>query len=49
MRSGRSAHNQDRVQGEDRARNGRLLGIIGLAVSTVLLALFLLSFLLRSG
>jgi uncharacterized RDD family membrane protein YckC len=39
----------DRVKGEDRARNGRLLGIIGLAVSTLLLALFLLSFILRSG
>jgi hypothetical protein len=30
----------DRVQGEDRARSGRLLAIIGLAIATLLLLLF---------
>jgi uncharacterized RDD family membrane protein YckC len=36
-------------QGEDRAKTGRLLGIIGLVVSSVLLGLFLLGFAFRSG
>jgi uncharacterized RDD family membrane protein YckC len=31
-----------RYQGEDRARTGRLLGIIGLSISSVLLALFII-------
>jgi uncharacterized RDD family membrane protein YckC len=39
----------NRYQGEDRAKTGRLLGIIGLAVSAVLLVLFLLGFAFRSG
>jgi uncharacterized RDD family membrane protein YckC len=38
-----------RYQGEDRAKTGRLLGIIGLAVSSVLLALFILGLIFRSG
>ncbi|HSO93909.1 MAG TPA: hypothetical protein VLS53_05495, partial [Candidatus Dormibacteraeota bacterium] len=38
-----------RLQGEDRARTGRVLGIIGLAISSVLLALFLLALLFRTG
>jgi uncharacterized RDD family membrane protein YckC len=39
----------NRYQGEDRAKTGRLLGIIGLAVSSVLLVLVLLGFAFRSG
>ena len=39
----------NRYQGEDRAKTGRLLGIIGLAVSSVLLGLFLIGFAFRSG
>jgi len=39
----------NRYQGEDRARTGRLLGIIGLAVSAILLVLFILGFAFRSG
>jgi uncharacterized RDD family membrane protein YckC len=39
----------NRYQGEDRAKTGRLLGIIGLAVSSVLLVLFILSFAFRNG
>ena len=39
----------NRYQGEDRAKTGRLLGIIGLAVSSVLLLLFLLGIAFRSG
>ena len=39
----------NRYQGEDRAKTGRLLGIIGLAVSSVLLLLFLLGFAFRGG
>lgn len=37
-----------RYQGEDRARTGRLLGIIGLSVSSVLLLLFVLGIVLGS-
>ena len=36
-----------RYQGDDRARTGRLLGIIGLAITSVLLALFLVGLFLR--
>jgi uncharacterized RDD family membrane protein YckC len=39
----------NRYQGDDRAKTGRLLGIIGLAVSSVLLLLFILGFVFRSG
>jgi uncharacterized RDD family membrane protein YckC len=39
----------DRIQGEDRAQNGRILGIIGLAISAMLLLLFALGFLLQGG
>ena len=39
----------NRYQGDDRAKTGRLLGIIGLAVSSVLLLLFVLGFVFRSG
>ncbi|OLE37314.1 MAG: hypothetical protein AUG48_04755 [Actinobacteria bacterium 13_1_20CM_3_68_9] len=39
----------NRYQGEDRAKTGRLLGIIGLAVSSVLLVLFILGLAFRSG
>lgn len=39
----------DRYQGEDRARTGRLLGIIGLSIASVILALFILGFVFRSG
>ena len=39
----------NRYQGEDRAKAGRLLGIIGLAVSSVLIGLFLIGFAFRSG
>jgi uncharacterized RDD family membrane protein YckC len=38
-----------RYQGEDRAKTGRLLGIIGLAVSSVLLVLLILGFAFRNG
>ncbi len=38
-----------RFQGEDRAKTGRLLGIIGLSVSSVLLLLILLGFVFRNG
>lgn len=37
----------NRYQGDDRARTGRLLGIIGLAVTSVLLLLFGIGFILR--
>jgi uncharacterized RDD family membrane protein YckC len=37
----------NRYQGDDRARTGRLLGIIGLAITSVLLVLFIVGFLLR--
>jgi uncharacterized RDD family membrane protein YckC len=36
-----------RYQGDDRARTGRLLGIIGLAIASVLLGLFIIGFVLR--
>ncbi|HEV3097303.1 MAG TPA: RDD family protein [Candidatus Dormibacteraeota bacterium] len=36
-----------RYQGDDRAKTGRLLGIIGLAITSVLLLLFIISFVLR--
>jgi len=36
-----------RYQGDDRARTGRLLGIIGLAITSVLLTLFLVGLFLR--
>ena len=39
----------ERLQGEDRAQTGRVLGIIGLAISSVLLALFLLALIFRTG
>ena len=39
----------NRYQGDDRARTGRLLGIIGLSVTSILLALFLLAVVFRSG
>jgi uncharacterized RDD family membrane protein YckC len=39
----------NRYQGEDRAKTGRLLGIIGLAVTGVLLVLFIIGFVFRSG
>jgi uncharacterized RDD family membrane protein YckC len=39
----------NRYQGEDRAKTGRLLGIIGLAVSSLLLLLILLGFAFRGG
>lgn len=39
----------DRMQGEDRAQNGRILGIIGLAISSMLLLLFVIGFLLRGA
>jgi uncharacterized RDD family membrane protein YckC len=39
----------ERVQGEDQARNGRLFGIIGLSISSILLLLFILAFVFRSG
>jgi len=38
-----------RLQGEDRAQTGRVLGIVGLAISSVLLVLLLLAFIFRSG
>ncbi|HEY8678990.1 MAG TPA: RDD family protein [Candidatus Dormibacteraeota bacterium] len=39
----------DRVQGEDQARHGRLLGSIGLSIASILLLLFILAFVFRSG
>ena len=39
----------NRYQGEDRAKTGRLLGIIGLAVSGILFVLFILGFVFRRG
>jgi uncharacterized RDD family membrane protein YckC len=47
VREIRSAPN--RYQGDDRARTGRLLGIIGLSITSILLALFLLAVVFRSG
>jgi uncharacterized RDD family membrane protein YckC len=38
-----------RYQGEDRAKTGRLLGIIGLSVSSVVLLLIILGFVFRNG
>jgi uncharacterized RDD family membrane protein YckC len=38
-----------RYQGEERARTGRLLGIIGLSISSVLLGLFILGVIFGSG
>lgn len=39
----------DKFQGEDRARTGRLLGIIGLAISSLILLLILIAFAFRSS
>lgn len=39
----------DKYQGEDRARTGRLLGIIGLSISSIVLLLFLIGVVFRSG
>jgi uncharacterized RDD family membrane protein YckC len=39
----------NRYQGEDRASTGRLLGIIGLAVSSIILILIILGLIFRSG
>jgi hypothetical protein len=39
----------NRYQGDDRAKTGRLLGIIGLSVSSVLLVLFIIAIIFRSG
>jgi len=47
VREIRSAPN--RYQGDDRAKTGRLLGIIGLSVSSILLALFIIAVVFRSG
>jgi uncharacterized RDD family membrane protein YckC len=47
VREIRSAPN--RYQGDDRAKTGRLLGIIGLAITSILLALFLIAVVFRSG
>ena len=47
VREIRSAPN--RYQGDDRAKTGRLLGIIGLSITSILLALFLLAVVFRSG
>ena len=47
VREIRSAPN--RYQGDDRAKTGRLLGIIGLTISSILLALFLIAVVFRSG
>jgi len=38
----------ERVQGEERARNGRILGIIGLTISSLLLVLTILAFIFRT-
>jgi uncharacterized RDD family membrane protein YckC len=47
VREIRSAPN--RYQGDDRAKTGRLLGIIGLSITSILLALFLVALVFRSG
>jgi uncharacterized RDD family membrane protein YckC len=47
VREIRSAPNH--YQGDDRAKTGRLLGIIGLSITSVLLALFLIAVVFRSG
>jgi len=47
VREIRSAPN--RYQGDDRAKTGRLLGIIGLSITSILLALFLVAVVFRSG
>jgi uncharacterized RDD family membrane protein YckC len=47
VREIRSAPN--RYQGDDRAKTGRLLGIIGLAITSILLVLFILALIFRSG
>jgi uncharacterized RDD family membrane protein YckC len=39
----------NRYQGDDRAKTGRLLGIIGLAISSILLVLFGIAFVFRNG
>ena len=39
----------NRYQGDDRAKTGRLLGIIGLSISSILLVLFVIAFVFRSG
>jgi hypothetical protein len=38
-----------RYQGEDKARTGRLLGIIGLTISSILLLLFILAIIFQNG
>ena len=38
-----------RYQGDDRAKTGRLLGIIGLSITSVLLALFIIAVVFRNG
>jgi uncharacterized RDD family membrane protein YckC len=47
VREIRSAPN--RYQGDDRAKTGRLLGIIGLSITSVLLALFIIALVFRNG
>jgi len=47
VREIRSAPN--RYQGDDRAKTGRLLGIIGLSITSVLLALFIIAIVFRNG
>jgi uncharacterized RDD family membrane protein YckC len=39
----------NRYQGEDRAKTGRLLGIIGLAISSIILLLFIAGIVFRTG
>jgi uncharacterized RDD family membrane protein YckC len=39
----------NRYQGDDRAKTGRLLGIIGLSVSSVVLVLFIIGIVFRNG
>jgi uncharacterized RDD family membrane protein YckC len=39
----------NRYQGEDRAKTGRLLGIIGLAMSSIILLLFIAGIIFRTG
>ena len=39
----------NRYQGEDRAKTGRLLGIIGLAISSIILLLFIVGIVFRTG
>jgi hypothetical protein len=39
----------DRYQGDERAKTGRLLGIIGLSITSVLLVLYILAFVFRTG